>query len=49
MESHILLKIKILGAFAKEALKDKDKPYVLIIDEINRATYQLYLANLSMP
>ncbi len=29
-------KDKILAEFAKKALKDKDTPYVLIIDEINR-------------
>ena len=37
---------KILGAFAKEALKDKDKPYVLIIDEINRANLSAVLGEL---
>ena len=37
---------KILGTFAKEALKDKDKPYVLIIDEINRANLSAVLGEL---
>lgn len=37
---------KILGAFAKEALKDKDKPYVLVIDEINRANLSAVLGEL---
>ena len=37
---------KILGTFAKEALKDKDKPYVLVIDEINRANLSAVLGEL---
>lgn len=37
---------KILGAFAKEALKDKNKPYVLVIDEINRANLSAVLGEL---
>ena len=37
---------KILGTFAKEALKDKDNPYVLIIDEINRANLSAVLGEL---
>ena len=37
---------KILGAFAKEALKDKDKPYVLVVDEINRANLSAVLGEL---
>ena len=37
---------KILGAFAKEALKDKDNPYVLVVDEINRANLSAVLGEL---
>ena len=37
---------KILGTFAKEALKDKDNPYVLVIDEINRANLSAVLGEL---
>ena len=37
---------KILGTFAKEALKNKDKPYVLVIDEINRANLSAVLGEL---
>lgn len=37
---------KILGTFAKEALKDKDKPYVLVVDEINRANLSAVLGEL---
>lgn len=40
------VKDKILGSFAQEALKDKDKPYVLIIDEINRANLSAVLGEL---
>jgi len=37
---------KILGTFAKEALKDKDNPYVLVVDEINRANLSAVLGEL---
>ena len=40
------VKDKILGSFAQEALKDKDKPYVLVIDEINRANLSAVLGEL---
>ena len=39
-------KDKILAEFAKKALKDKDTPYVLIIDEINRANLSSVLGEL---
>ena len=39
-------KDKILAEFAKKALKDKDTPYVLIIDEINRANLSAVLGEL---
>lgn len=40
------VKDKILGSFAQEALKDKDKTYVLVIDEINRANLSAVLGEL---
>ena len=40
------VKDKILGFFAQEALKDKDKNYVLVIDEINRANLSAVLGEL---
>ena len=40
------VKDKILGSFAQEALKDKDKPYILVIDEINRANLSAVLGEL---
>ena len=39
-------KDKILAEFAKKALKDKDTPYILIIDEINRANLSSVLGEL---
>ena len=39
-------KDKILAEFAKKALKDKDTPYVLVIDEINRANLSAVLGEL---